>query len=555
MKKTLVIREEKGDTLLDHLLFHRGIVTSSDRDFFLNPDYAKIHDPYLLADMKKAVNRIEKAIDEGEKITVYSDFDADGIPGAVVMSDYFREIGYTNVAHYIPHRHDEGFGLHKEALDIIKAGGTTLIITVDCGIADIQEAKYCKELGMDLIITDHHLTPEFLPDAFAIIDPKRSDCSYPEKMLCGAGLAFKLVQALLQNNRRGVKDGKEKWMLDMVGLATLSDMVPLLGENRIFATYGLRVLQKSRRPGIIKLLVSLKMRQQDLTEDDVAFMITPRINVASRMGNPYDAFRLLSTTDEDEVDALVESLNLLNSDRKVSVAGIVKAIKNKIEKRGLDDKAVIVLGDPEWKPALLGLVATSLVREYNKPVFLWGRVDDETLKGSCRSEGVTDIVALMNECSDIIIEGGGHAMAGGYSVSNEKIHLLDEGLNLAYKKIYGVNEEKVSEIVVDRKLGVDEVNWQTYKNIEVLAPFGSGNSKPLFVFENVIPKDVKNFGKTGDHMEISFVNQAGKKLSAIQFFASNRPPSDMPLTFTAHLEKSMFRNFPELRLRIVDILN
>lgn len=563
-KKEIRIREQYGDTLLDHLLYHRGIIEEEDKEKFLNPEYETgLHDPFLLRDMDKAVDRIEKAIQNKEKIVVYSDFDADGIPGAVAFAHFLKDIGHANVEHYIPHRHNEGFGLHKKALDnIVKAGGR-LVITIDCGIADLEEAAHAKELGIDLIVTDHHMPNrskedrDVLPEAIAIINPKCEECGYPEKMLCGAGVIFKLIQGILSRNRYGLKEGKEKWLLDMIGLATLSDMVPLLGENRIFAKYGLTVLQRSPRPGISHLLSTLRINQRNLTEDDVQFMITPRINVASRMGDPRDAFLLLSTSDFSEADRLVLMLNNLNDERKGSVAVIVKEIKKKIAERDLVEAPLIVLGNPDWRPALLGLVATSLVRDFGKPVFLWGRAEDGTLKGSCRSDGQADMLEIMRGAAPgSFIEFGGHTMSGGFSVSNENVHKLEEELTASYLKAAGKKEKADDSCYIDRKMTIDDVSWITWKMIEKLTPFGMGNPKPLFLFENVTLFDVRKFGKAKEHVELVFKNSLDKSVSAVSFFAGDSmqfKKGDM-ITFSATLEKSLYRNFPELRLRIVDIL-
>lgn len=558
-EKKLKIRENYGDTLLDHLLYHRGLRTKEEIEEFLNPNYEEgLHDPYLLRDMDKAVDRILKAIENSEKIVIYSDFDADGIPGAVAFAHFFKDIGYQNIEHYIPHRHDEGFGLHKDAIEKIKNAKADLLITIDCGISDVESAKYAKKIGLDLIVTDHHLVREKLPEAIAVIDPKRKDCEYPDKNLCGAGVAFKLIQGILAKNRFGLKEGREKWLLDMVGLATLSDMVPLVGENRIFAKYGLTVLKKSPRPGLSHLLSTLKVNQKNLTEDDVQFMITPRINVASRMGDPRDAFHLLSTTDFSEADRLVRMLNELNDERKGSVGVIVREINKKIKDRDLKMKNVIVLGNPDWRPALLGLVATNIVKEYNRPVFLWGRSTDEnTLKGSCRSDGSVSLEDLMGGVVEgTFIEFGGHKMAGGFSVSNENVHNLEESLNKAYEKIKNKKRNSANEIEIDKKLSIQDIDWSTWNIIEKLSPFGEGNQKPTFLFEDERLDSIRLFGKAKEHLELLFLDKEGKKLSAISFFEKKMPAlkSGDNISFIATLEKSVYRNYPELRLRIVDIL-
>ena len=280
--------------LLDILFNERGVLPEN-RDSFLNPDYSKLHSPMLLPDMEKARDRVIRAIKDNEHIVVFSDYDCDGIPGAVVLSDFFRRTRYENVSFYIPHRHLEGFGLNLDAIDEIESRGAELIITIDCGIADIEEVRVAQEKGIDVIITDHHQQKPELPPAYAVVNPNRTDSTYPFKGICGSATVFKLVQAIYLGETFGVKPGMEKWSLDMVGLATLSDMVPLVDENRIFARFGLEVLKKSPRPGLAALSRKLNLDRKNISEDDVTFMITPRINAASRMGVPKDAFELLRT--------------------------------------------------------------------------------------------------------------------------------------------------------------------------------------------------------------------------------------------------------------------
>ena len=341
----------------------------------MNPDYNKLHDPLLLPDMERARDRLIKAIRDDEHIVIFSDYDADGIPGAVVLSDFFKRTKYENISFYIPHRHDEGFGLNLEAIEECAGRGAKLIITVDCGIADINEVALANEKGIDVIITDHHEPKAKLPEAYAIVNPKRSPpaggSNYPFKEICGSAVVFKLVQAVYAKESFGVKPGMEKWSLDMVAIATLSDMVPLVGENRILARFGLDVLRKSPRPGLAALFRRLNMDQRNISEDDVTFMITPRINAASRMGVPLDAFKLLSTTDEKEAEELSLHLEKINNERKGVVASMVKEAKSHLEKRE-EMREVIVIGSPEWRPALVGLVANSLVEEYGRAAFVWG---------------------------------------------------------------------------------------------------------------------------------------------------------------------------------------
>lgn len=562
---TYSFRTPYGNTLTDQLLYHRGITTPEEQQAFLSPEYdAGIHDPFLMKDMDKAVERIVHAIKNNQKITIYGDFDADGVPASVVLHDFFKKILYTNFSNYIPHRHKEGFGLHKAAIENIRNEGADLLISLDCGITDVEEVAFANELGLDVIITDHHLPGEVLPPAVAVVDPKRADCEYPFDMLCGSGVGFKLVQALLAYDRANgnvwnVKEGWEKWLLDMVGLATLSDMVPLQGENRVLAYYGLKVLRKSPRLGLMKLLASLDVKQQHLVEDDITFLITPRINAASRMADPIDAFKMLTASTDAEADAAVTHLNSINTDRKSAVAVMMKEIKKKIEGRDLTSHPVLVLGNPDWKPSLLGLVATSLIREYDRPVFLWGRSEDGSLKGSCRSDGRVDVVSLMRTVpSELFIDFGGHTMSGGFSLTDDHVHRFEEELCKAHTSL---DKKSInSELMIDAKINPQDITWSLWSVIEKLAPFGEANAKPLFMIEHVVLTNAKKFGKTGDHFEVTFTGDKGKKMSAIKFFVEDSPlysslKAGDKVHIVGHLEKSMFRNFPELRVRIVDILS
>lgn len=542
-----------NNVVLEEIAKERGL-TDKDRDEFISPDYGKLHDPMLLPDMEKARDRIIQSIKENEHIVVFSDYDADGIPGAVVMSDFFKRIGYENVSFYIPHRHDEGFGLNIGAMEECAKRGAKLIVTVDCGIASVAEVDRANALGMDIVITDHHEPGSKLPNAYAVVDPKKKDSKYPFKELCGAGVAYKVVQAILAEETFSVKEGLEKWSLDMVGIATLSDMVPLVGENRILAWYGLEVLRKSPRPGLAALFKKLYINQKYLTEDDVAFMITPRINAASRMDSPEDAFKLLSTNDAEEAENLALYLEKINNERKGLVASVVKDAKKHLIMRE-KMREVIVVGNPDWRPAILGLVANSLVEEYERPVFVWGRDGDGVIKGSCRSYNGYNLHTLMSAAGNSFIEFGGHAGAGGFSVTSENIHTLEEDLSEKIATI--LHEENADEMKSSAiEIEIKDINEALWKTVSLFAPFGTDNPKPVFEIKGDI-KSSKQFGKEGNHMEIELTNGM-RSVKAVSFFSApeNYKVSlapGTPVTLLAHLEKSYFRNRPELRLRVVDI--
>lgn len=530
-------------------------VTSEDAQSFLNPDYVTgLHDPNLLHDSAKAAARIIDAMEKDQKIAIFSDYDCDGIPGAVILHDYFKGVRYDNFVNYIPHRHFEGFGLNTTAIDKLAADDVKLIITIDCGTSDIEAIAHANEKGLDVIVTDHHEPPAELPAAFAIVNPKLGN--YPFTELCGAAVVFKLVQVLLEKTEHDVKPGFEKWWLDMVGIATIADMVPLVGENRVLAQYGLKVLRKSRRPGLQQLLKKNRVNQLYLTEEDIGFTIGPRINAASRMDTPEDAFQLLAATDEAEAGAKVEHLENLNKERKTAVSLITRELHDRLKKLP-EVPEVIVLGNPEWRPSLVGIAANKIAEEHQKPVFLWGKDGNGVFKGSCRSGGGVSVVTLMNEANSVFIEHGGHHFSGGFSVKDDDIFTFGDALNIAFSEL-GNKAAIEEEHFIDEVLQLHDVSYKLVKEIQQLAPYGTGNRKPLFAFQNVTPRKVEQFGKTKEHLKLTFESTNGE-VEGITFFATpdsftKKPSNEYSQTVIGHVEQSFFMGRQQIRLRIVDII-
>lgn len=563
---------QKYGELLRNLLEKRGITDEAEADIFLNPDYERdLHDPFLMRDMERACVRIFGAIEANEKILIYADYDCDGIPGAVILCDLFKLVNYTNYEVYIPQRNSEGYGLNLEVIEGFAKNNVKLLITVDLGITAIEEVVQAEVDGIDVIITDHHLPKETLPRAYAILNPKVDN--YPEKMLCGAGVAFKLAQGFVkkyggENGYFKIKAGAEKWMLDMAGLATLSDMVPLTGENRVLAYFGMKVFRKSPRPGIQKLLAQMKIKQQYISEDDIGFMVTPRLNAASRMDDPMRAFELLSTKDEVEADTLAKHLTKINDERKSIVTGIMREVNKKLETGGRGENTpVIVIGNSEWRVGILGLVAGKIMDEYNKPVFVWGKDENDCIKGSCRSDGSVSVVELMSATEDSFLEHGGHELAGGFTVHHDKIHFLEEALSESFHKVKRERSDldwsQGPTLKYDVKSTLDIVNMKSWREIEKMSPFGLANPKPVFLFEGVKIENIKKFGKngSGEHLEIIFSETIGNriyKVVAISFFSSIESfqkslAEGLNLNLLATFDLSRFRGREELRLRIEDI--
>ncbi|MDE2173584.1 MAG: single-stranded-DNA-specific exonuclease RecJ, partial [Patescibacteria group bacterium] len=512
------------DDLTAALLARRGITTKEDAEIFLNPSYdAHVHDPFLMIEMQKAARRFADAILAKEKIAVWSDYDCDGIPGAVLLHDFLKKVG-ADFENYIPHRHREGYGVNVAGIEkLAKEHGVKLVVTVDSGITDIEPIARARALGMEVIVTDHHLPGETLPDAFALVNPNaRPNETYPFRGLCGSGVAWKLVCAVLASApelREKVPLGWEKWLLDMVGLATIADMVPLTGENRVLATYGLLVLRKSPRLGLQKLCRTIRADQRTLTEDDIGFMLAPRVNAASRMGDARDAFALFTTESEDEADTLAKKLEKANRQRKAEAGALTRAVHARLKERD-EVRSVIALGDPSWRPALLGLVASGIADEYGRPVFLWGREGNMSIKGSVRS-GNVHALALMRAAEETFVEFGGHAAAGGFTVRDDAVFFLEDRLVEAHARI-SVEDASGDDLSkhADAEITPEDATSAFLNKIERLAPFGMQNPKPVFLLREVVVREISRFGKGKEHLKLKIDVREGKGgIDAIAFFA------------------------------------
>ena len=552
------------------LLARRGIESDEHIALFLDPDYERdTHDPFLLAGMKRAVSRLLSAITQGERIAVYADFDCDGIPGAVVLSDFFRKIGYKNFEVYLPHRDREGYGFHKEAIAQLASNNVSLIITVDVGTTAIDAVQFANERGVDVIVTDHHEVNGVLPDALAVINPKLGPPAggYPFRDLCGAAVAWKLVQATLTEGKKRnasnfsvIPDGWEKWLLDMVAIATIADMVPLVDENRVLSHFGLKVLRKSPRPGIIALCNRLRLRRDELTEDDIAFSIAPRVNAASRMDEPDTAFNLLSTENPEEAETLAVHLEEMNTRRKGIVAVVVRQARKSVRERFGDSERVVVLGNPGWKPAILGLAANSIMAERGGVVCLWGRDANGNLKGSCRSDGSISIAELFANAGDVFDEAGGHANSGGFSVSHENVHTLSEELTRAASSLRStVSDTDKNDSTPDALISLPELSSAFFADVSLLAPFGIGNPKPVLSVCDTVVTDVRRFGRDSAHVELRLeCRRSGARMRAFDFF---RAPEEFTLTPVVGTEARVLATIGRdsyrggLALRIVDVVS
>ncbi|TAJ13795.1 single-stranded-DNA-specific exonuclease RecJ [Patescibacteria group bacterium] len=541
--------------LVQRILENRNI---EETEAFLNPLYDARHDPFLLKGMSVAVDRILLAIQNKETICVWHDYDCDGIPGGALLFDFFRRIGYPVLTHVA--ERSEGYGLNIDGITSLKEKGVSLLITVDCGITDVEEVQHANTLGINVIITDHHLPQKKLPEALAVIDAHQSDDTYPYKGLCGTGVAFKLVEGIVKKGNFGLPKGFEKWLLDLVALATVADMVPLTGENRLLVKYGFKVLHKGRREGLRQLFALEGIPLATITEDDLGFSIAPKINASSRMQSPRLAFELLTTESPERAREIAKELRALNQARKLEGLRVAKDVKKRLESTP-DSGSVIVMGSRSWRPSLLGIAATSVVESHQKTVCLWG-MDGELIKGSCRSDGNVNIVELMQHASGAFLDFGGHEYSGGFSVEPNAIHTLAQTLEASLKII---TEQKKGASVLGKVakepecfLTLAEANDSAYDSLRLLAPFGQENTKPYFRFTNARVDKVDSFGKGSEHARLTLSDDSGRSAEAISFFIQRTDFKDViqmlsegdRITLDASIERSYFRGRKQLRLRI-----
>jgi single-stranded-DNA-specific exonuclease len=561
-------------SLIEMLLQKRGLVGEEEREKFLRPDFERdTHSPFLLNDMEKAADRLLRAIKTGERIAVYADFDCDGIPGAVILSDFFTKIGYSNFEVYLPHRDREGYGFHARAIDSLQERGVSLIITVDVGGSAHESIRYAKERDIEVIVTDHHEIMEGLPEAYAIVNPKISSPTggYPCRELCGAAVAWKLVCATLTEGRKReeesfmrVPTGWEKWLLDMVALATVADLVPLVGENRVLAKFGLITMRAMRRVGLRALARGARMNLAEVTEDDIAFSLAPRLNAASRMGEPEAAFQLLATRDEGEATMLARHLESLNTARKSSVARMVKEAQVRAQTRYEKSARIVFLGDPSWKPSLAGLAAQALLEKRRAGggggiVCVWGRDMNGSIRGSCRSDGTLLLTDFFSHMREHFLECGGHEKSGGFSIDHEKVHTAPTLFAEAAVTLESRASEGVSHGEHDGEIMLGQATETMIQVLASLAPFGIGNPKPRFLVSPLSVESVRQFGKEEAHIEtVLTCTESGVRLRAYDFFRmakdfSHEPKSGDLVRILATVERDRFRG--GVTLRLLDVLS
>ncbi|NQV90012.1 single-stranded-DNA-specific exonuclease RecJ [Candidatus Uhrbacteria bacterium] len=512
------------DRVVLQLLWNRGQQSQEQMDVFLGPDWSRdTYDPALFLNMHTAVQRVFRALNEGEVITIHGDYDADGTCGTAVLfitlRDVCRSFGFdeSKITTYIPHREKEGYGLSIPTIEQLSSHDkTTVVITVDCGISNKSAIDRGKELGIDTIVCDHHAMPVELPDA-TLIHPQVPGETFPNKYLCGTGVAFKLASALISEARaQGAElpEGFEKWLLDLVAIATVTDVVPLTGENRVLETYGLRVLNKTRRIGIRKLLDVAGSTLGELDTVSIGFQIGPRLNAAGRMTHAQEALALLIEEDEVEASKLAMRLQEINVERqKASQEMYLEAKAQLGDVTGL---SLLVAVQEGWGAGLVGLVAGKLLGDFGIPVFVVGKEGDRYV-GSGRSIEGFDITQALHHAKDYLDKFGGHPQACGFSShGNERFeHAVEMMKRYAAEHIDAQTLEPT--IQADAQISLEDISWELFDAVQKFRPFGSGNATPLFVSRQVHVSSFATVGKEGAHLKLGLESQTGKRVEAIGF--------------------------------------
>lgn len=501
--------EEKGiNKLLATILVNRGIIDEEQIQVFLNPTRADFYNPYLMPDMEKAVERIIEAIDKKQRVIIYGDYDVDGITSVTVLKSYLEERG-LNVDYYIPNRLQEGYGLNKTAVERIAKQNYNLMITVDCGISAIEEVKYAKELGLEVIVTDHHETGENIPDAIAVVDAKRKDNQYPCRNLAGVGVVFKLIQAI--SKRLNIDEKEHLKYLDIVCIGTISDIVPLVDENRVIVKLGLKLLQQTHNIGLRTILAISGYNKID--SSTISFGVAPRINACGRMGHQEEALKLFLSKDINEVNKLAQSLNEYNKQRQEKEKNIFLEAIQKIEQNELDKKSIMIIDGEGWHHGVIGIVSSKITEMYFKPSILLC-FEGEEAKGSGRSIPGFDLHDALQKCSNNLYKFGGHSMAVGLTVKKEQYEDLKQQLEEI------AQEQKIDKIVpilkIDAQVDINEISKDIVESLKEMEPFGEENKTPLFMFKNLKIDSIRALSE-GKHIKLTLKKDAGNIIGAIGF--------------------------------------
>jgi len=532
------------------LLWDRGLKTQKAIDEFFNPDYDEdLHDPFLLKDIKKALKRIEQAGEKKEKVAIFADYDADGICGAVLLYEILAVYNIEPEV-YIPDRNSEGYGLNLKAIEQIAKKNAKLILTIDCGMTDVEEVKLANKLGMDVIIVDHHEIPKNLPKAYAIINPKQKKCKYPFKELAGTGVAFKVLQAVRVTKKLPIS--WEKWLLDLVGIATVTDSMLILGENRTLVKYGLIVLSQTKRLGL-KTLIEKARIKGDLDTYTIGFILGPRINAASRVDHGTLAFQLLLTKQRDRAEDLAAHLEAKNQERQRQMGKIMNEARERVLKN-LSKRRIIFETDETWTSGLAGLIAQKLRDEFWRPAFICQLSKNHTV---CSARGGIvgfDVIKALNKCKGLLEEYGGHPYAAAFRIDTCNLDKLKKALGkIAAEKLK--KDDLVPFLNIDAEVEEGDLNWQVFDEIQRFAPFGSSNSEPLFSMRGLTVYGMRNVGAKNNHAKL-VLEKNDKKFQAIGFGLAEycgKIKVEDKVDVVFQMISNEWNGNKELQLKIVDL--
>ena len=538
------------EPLVAYLLVQRGIETFEEAKSFFRPSLEELHDPFLMKDMDKAVERIQKAIENGENILVYGDYDVDGTTSVALMSSYLKTY-YPNVSTYIPDRYDEGYGVSYKGIDFAFDNDFTLIIALDCGIKAIDKVAYASEKGIDFIICDHHRPGDEIPKAVAVLDPKREDCEYPFKELCGCGVGFKLIQAL--SEKRGLGLDNILLYLDLVATAIGADIVPVTGENRILAYYGLKVINSNPRTGFKAILKEVK--KETLTITDVVFIIAPRINAAGRMKHGNHAVTLLTEENQEDAEKYAAEIEAFNSDRREADKKITEEALQQIIENDEEDRNTTVVYHESWHKGVIGIVASRLTETYYRPTLVFTK-SGEKLAASARSVKGFDVYNALESCAEHIEQFGGHKYAAGLTLLEEDF----ENFKNEFEKVVSETitpQQLIPEISVDAMIDLVDITPKFYRILKQFAPFGPGNMTPVFMTENLTDVGVgKCVGKDKSHLRLVVKQEKSNQFTGIGFGLADKEDiacNGKPFKAVYCIDENEWQGNVSLQLRLKDI--
>ena len=544
-------KELNVDKVISSMLIKRGIKTFNQAKDFFRPNIKQLHDPFLMKDMDKAVSRILQAIEEKESIMIFGDYDVDGTSSVALLSSFLNEIG-ADLSTYIPDRNNEGYGISLKAIDLAKKNKETLIIALDCGIKANDQVQYALKKGIDFIICDHHNPSNQLPNAYAILNPKRNDCKYPFKELCGCGVGFKLIQAI--NKRKGLEIENIISYLDLVAVAIAADIVPLIGENRILTYVGLQLINSNPRMGLHCILKNNKKKEFNI--GDLIFYIAPRINAAGRMDHADLALELLLEKDLNKAEKLAEKIEKLNLKRREVEKNITEhALKKIVDEDNPKSNSTVVF-EKSWNKGVIGIVASRIIEKHYKPTIVFCMSKDGNLTGSARSIQGVDLYEILQECKASILQFGGHKYAAGLTIEKENFKIFKTSFEKAVKN-YVKNKLPIKEIKIESKIILNSITPKFFRILNQFEPFGPENKRPIFLSENLNLKgELNKIGKNREHLKLSVSQESDKTFSAIGFWLSEKatsisPNSTFSMLYT--IDENTWNGITSIQLKIKDI--